>query len=90
MTIPSILRKYRNGSSLRDFAQQLSENLPEPISHQSIKNWEDGTHQPAYYLMIAVALHYEDWRREFALEILGETHPEWARQFDPSKPLFCK
>jgi hypothetical protein len=84
VTIPTIVKKYRSEKSLRIFAGEISENLPEPISYQSIKNWEDGATRPAYHLMIAIALHYQDWRRDMALEILGVINPEWAREFDPS------
>jgi hypothetical protein len=75
-TVPEILKKYRNGKSLREFAGQLSEKLPVAISHQAIKFWEDGTYMPRYYNIIPLTMHYSDWRRDFALEILAVVAPD--------------
>ena len=77
MTIPEIISKYRGEKSLRDFAADLSSRMPESISHQTIKNWEDGTTKPGYYEMLAISLHNADWRRQFALEILAVLKPEY-------------
>lgn len=70
--------------SLRTFADELSKKMPETISHQTIKNWEDGFRVPSYYLILAIALHNDDWRRQFALEILQVLKPEY---YTPDQPI---
>jgi len=75
MTIPEIVSKYRGEKSLREFASDLSSKMAQPITHQTIKNWEDGLHRPDYYFILAIALQNEDWRREFALKILAILDP---------------
>lgn len=69
-SISLIVARYRGEKTLRAFAAELSTKMLEPVSHQSIKNWEEGT-IPSYYLILAIALHNDDWRRDFALEILA-------------------
>ena len=76
-SISLIVTRYRGEKSLRDFAADLSSKLPEPISYVSIKNWEDKVFIPAYYPILAIALHNDDWRRQFALEILAVLKPEY-------------
>jgi hypothetical protein len=76
-SISLIITRWRGEKSLRDFAADLSSKLPEPISYQSIKNWEDQETVPAYYPMLAIALHNDDWRRQFALEILAVLKPDY-------------
>src|SRR4030042_2872160 len=75
-SISLIVARYRGEKSLREFAGDLSSKMVEPISYQTIKNWEDGTYKPAYYLILAIALHNDDWRRQFALDILAVLKPE--------------
>jgi hypothetical protein len=76
-SISLIVARHRGEKSLRDFAADLSSKLPESISHQTIKNWEDGNNKPAYHLMLAIALHNDDWRRQMALEILEVLKPSY-------------
>jgi len=75
-SISLIVTRYRNQKSLREFAADLSSKMPESISYQTIKNWEDGATKPGYYEILAIALQNEDWRRQFALEILAVLKPE--------------
>jgi hypothetical protein len=75
MNIPTIISKYRGEKSLRTFAAEVSERMPEPITYQTIKNWEDEVTRPSYYFMLAIALHNDDWRRTMALEILAVLKP---------------
>lgn len=86
-SISLIVARYRGEKSLRDFANELSSKMLEPISHQSIKNWEDGETKPSYYVILAIALHNDDWRRQFALDILEVLKPDYykpdARRFNP-------
>lgn len=76
-SISLIVKRYRGEKSLRDFAGDLSSKMPEPISYTSIKNWEDEIFLPAYYPILAIALNNEDWRRQFALEILAVLKPDY-------------
>ncbi len=84
MTISEIVSKYRGEKSLREFAGELSSKMVEPIPHQSIKNWEDGI-IPAYNTILLIALQNDDWRRQFALEILEVLKPEL---YKPDQPRF--
>src|SRR4030042_5435282 len=88
-SISLIVTRYRDGKTLREFAADLSSKMVEPISYQTIKNWEDGAYKPAFYLIMAIALQNDDWRRQFALEILAVLKPELyspdPNRFDPLK-----
>ena len=75
-SVQLIFKSYRGEKSLRKFAAELSEKLPEKISYQSIKNWEDGRHIPNYYEFGEVARIYDDWRRTLALEIRQALRPD--------------
>jgi hypothetical protein len=79
-SISLIVTRYRGEKSLREFAADLSSKMEEPITYQTIKNWEDGINKPAYYFILAVALKYDDWRRQFALDILAVLKPEYYQQ----------
>jgi hypothetical protein len=76
MTIPEIIKKYRAENSLREFAALISEKMIEPISYQAVKDWEDGNYIPRYYTILPIAMHYNDWRRTMALEILEVLRPD--------------
>lgn len=76
--VTEIVKKYRNGKTLREFSQEISEKLPVLISYQTIKNWEDGVNIPHYFTIVPLAMHYTDWRRDFALEVLAAINPEWV------------
>jgi hypothetical protein len=75
MTIPEIVKKYRGEKSLRTFSGELSEKLVEPVSYGTIKQWEDGS-VPRYYKILPIATVYDDWRQDFALEMIREIQPE--------------
>jgi hypothetical protein len=82
-SISLIVARYRGEKTLREFADDLSGKLIEKISYQSIKNWEDGETIPLYYPMLAIALQNDDWRRDFALEILAVLKPDY---YAPDQP----
>jgi len=86
-SISLIVKRYRGSKSLREFAADISSKSPQPISHVTIKNWEDQVFVPEYYPMLAIALHNDDWRRQFALDILAVLKPEFYSpdpiKFDP-------
>lgn len=77
--IPEIVRKYRtkHDASLRAFADMLSGNAPQSVTHQTVSNWENGVHPPSYMYLLSLALFNDDWRREFALECLAVVKPEY-------------
>ena len=75
-SISLIFKSYRRKKSLRKFAAELSEKLPEKISYQSIKNWEDGRYIPNCYEFGEVARTYADWRHTLALEIRQALRPD--------------
>ena len=75
-SISLIITRYRGDKSLRNFATELSENLPGRISHQTIKNWQDGIYTPSYKEFYLIADLYDDWRRSMALEIMMILRPD--------------
>lgn len=83
-SISLIVIRHRGEKSLREFAADLSSGMPESISHQTIKNWEDGVTKPEYYEILAIALHNDDWRRDFALQILRVLKPELYQTDQPN------
>lgn len=85
MIISEIVRKYRvrHDASLRAFADMLSGEGPQSVTHQTIHNWENGTTIPSYFYLLSLALFNNDWRREFALECLAVMKPDYfARDID--------
>ncbi len=74
-----IVRAYRTqqGLSLRTFAHILSNSTNgNSISHETIRNWESGTHIPVYYTLLPMALLFGDWRRDFAFDALAALQPQ--------------
>jgi len=78
LSISKIITHYRKNRelTLRAFAAQLSEKMPERISYQTIKNWEDGKFRPDYYKFLFMAETFVDWRRSMALEIVQALRPD--------------
>ena len=85
-SISLIVCRYRGTKSLREFAADLSNKMPEPISHAIIRDWENQTYLPRYYTILPIALNYEDWRRQFALEILAVLKPELYKPDNGGQP----
>jgi len=77
-TISEVVKIYRGkqGASLRAFADSLSESAPQSVTYQTVKNWEDGTYLPRRYYLLSLALHYHDWRRDFAFDTLAVLKPD--------------
>ena len=75
-----IVKEYRKqrGLSLRKFADDLIENTNHgiEISHQSIKNWEDGVTEPEFSFVMMMALTGRGWRMDFAFDVLAAMRPE--------------
>ncbi|MGD8456080.1 MAG: hypothetical protein PVF83_06830 [Anaerolineales bacterium] len=74
-----ILGENGHPLSLRDFAVALNQilaDLGEGVSYQTIKNWEDRAHLPHLYYMIYISINApNDWRRDFAVDILSALRP---------------
>ncbi|MGI6739862.1 MAG: helix-turn-helix domain-containing protein [Brevefilum sp.] len=83
--IQYIVKKYRQqrGLSLRRFAEALqgdttlSADLGMEISHQTIKNWEDGNHKPQFSFLMMLAMTARDWRGDFAFDCLAALRPQF-------------
>jgi hypothetical protein len=77
--IQYIIREYRTQRflSLRGFAEALSGGTNGDISHQAIKNWEDGVHEPDFQFLVTMALTNRDWRGDFAFDCLAAMRPEF-------------
>lgn len=74
---------------LIQFAKALSESVAQihlQVSHQTIKNWEDGVHRPDYFFMMQVASHAPEgsWQRAFAMDILSV---EWPKLYPPGSEI---
>lgn len=80
--LSEVVRAYRDeqGLSLRDFAAQLSAELPQDgISYQSVRNWETGEHAPNYHLLVTLMMHSGGWQRDFAFDCLAAINPEYYK-----------
>ncbi len=75
-SISIIIARYRGDKSLRKFAAEISEKLPGRISHQTIKNWQDGIYAPSYREFYMIANLNDDWRRSMALELMKILRPD--------------
>ncbi len=75
-SISQIVKQYRGEKSLREFAADISSGMSDTVAYTSVKNWEDSVFLPAHYLILAIALSNDDWRREFALKILAILDPD--------------
>jgi len=78
-SISLIIIRHRGEKSLREFADDLNSKTYDPISYVTIKDWEDKKYLPRYRTILPIALQYDDWRRQFALEILKELKPEFYK-----------
>lgn len=89
--IQYIVKKYRQqrGLSLRRFAEAVTSdlNLGMDISHQTIKNWEDGTHQPQFSFLMNLAMTARDWRMGFAFDCLAALRPA---VYEPMTSIGCE
>lgn len=81
-SISLIIIRYRGEKSLREFASDLSSKTFEPISFMTIKDWEDMKYLPRTRTVLPI-LQYDDWRRQFALEILAVLNPKY---YTPDQP----
>lgn len=62
---------------VRDFAAILSKALfPVSASFQAVSQWENGDHLPSLTLLLRLADCANDWRREFALDLLAALRPD--------------
>jgi transcriptional regulator with XRE-family HTH domain len=78
MTIPEIIKKYREqqGLSQEAFAEQLVSEINTGLTKQAVSYWENGDWKPGYFLLLTLTLVYTDWRRDMALECLAILKPE--------------
>jgi len=83
-SVSLIVIRYRGEKSLREFAGDLSSKMPEPISYSIIRDWENKIYLPRYYTILPIVLNYEDWRRQFALEILAVLKPDLYKPDQPN------
>lgn len=77
--VATIVRAYREnqGLTLRDFAVALTEQLLNTeISHPSVSNWERGSNIPETDFLLICAVVYQDWRMQFAIDVLCAKLPE--------------
>ena len=83
-----VVRKYRARLGVRKhplsfarFAEELSrpiQHLGLKVSHQTVKNWEDGLHRPDYFFTQQLANHapQRSWQRAFAMDLLAVQWPD--------------
>lgn len=74
-----VTSEYRERLALtyRAFANALNERLLNTsISHVTIMNWEKGITDPNERFVLTCLVVYQDWRRQWAIDILCKTMPE--------------
>ena len=74
--ISRIVKRYRKGQSLRAFAEKISEIPGVDVSHQTVKNWEDGTYEPALQTLVRMNDNRGVWQSNFAAECLSVIMPD--------------
>lgn len=80
--IQTVVTEYRKQQklSLRKFAQALTDGLDGhgiEVSHQTVKNWEDGKAEPNFSFILNIALTTHNWRGDFAFDLLSVMKPEF-------------
>ena len=79
--IHEIVRAYRTAQklSLRDFAQQINQNLINTVvSYGTVHRWEDTEkpYEPDMWLLFECLAMYQDWRSEWAAACLKAMWPD--------------
>lgn len=80
--VSEIVKKYRQEQkmSLREFAAALNKPLAildgDGPSYQAVYSWENGDYEPKIMTLNLIALHTNDWRRDFAFECLATLRPD--------------
>jgi transcriptional regulator with XRE-family HTH domain len=71
---PAIVNNYLNttGLSMRKFAFELG------VSHAAVSNWASGKSEPDIYFLLDLLKKFCDWRREFAIDLMGIMAPDVA------------
>ena len=87
-----ITRRYMKGKSVRQFARELTEGIVGvTVSHQSIQNWAHSATCPDRFLMTAIVMTAQDWRYDFAMEMLQVVAPEFynglAKEYDDKEDI---
>jgi len=65
------------GFTYRAFAEALNESLVNTsTTYGSIMNWEKGITDPSLNFLLTCLVAYQDWRRQWAIDVLCKTLPE--------------
>jgi len=67
------------GMNLRDFGSSLG------VTHTTISNWESGSTVAGKYHLLALAMRYSDWRRDFALDCIQAIDPSYFETAEMQK-----
>lgn len=62
--------------TFRGMAAALTELLPVTLAHTTILNWVEGRNEPDTDFLLRCLVVYQDWRREFAYQVLVAKLPE--------------
>lgn len=75
--IPQIVKCYRAEHNLTqtELANGLAVAIGKKLSKASISYWENGISRPNHITLLKVARRCNDWRKEFALDILAALEP---------------
>ena len=69
--------RERLGLTYRAFADALAEHLVNGgVTHATIMNWEKGITDPNERFVLTCLATYQDWRRQWAIDVLCGTLPE--------------
>jgi transcriptional regulator with XRE-family HTH domain len=68
----NVVKRHRElrGMGLRAFGDAVG------VSRQTILDWERGKYLPGEFALLPLALHNNDWRRDFAIDALSVLKPE--------------
>ena len=81
MDFSETVKKYRIDQklALRDFGNLLG------VTHTTIANWESGSTVAGKYHLLALAMRYSDWRRDFALDCIQAIDPSYFETAEMQK-----
>lgn len=75
--VSQIVKRYQGDDSLRSFASKLTDGVEGlGLSGQAVHYWQNGVFLPSLNTLMTLITQTSDWRRDFAIEILKEIHPD--------------
>ena len=78
LQVKDVVQEYQtvHGLTLRGFATVLTESVKVELTHVAIALWKSGKTEPGTDMLLVCLIAYEDWRRQFAWDMLRAKLPE--------------